>query len=106
MGGMVSSIFGFGQQYEAPDPIEYDPMPTRAEAADGAFCLHKAANPMPTRAEAADPESESARESERRKIKARRAMSGTLLTSPLGVNGSSGSSGGSGSSGPGLLGRV
>ena len=86
MGGIVSSIFGMGQQYEAPDPIKYAPMPTRAEAAD--------------------PESESARESERRKIKARRAMSGTLLTSPLGVNGSSGSSGGSGSSGPGLLGRV
>lgn len=84
MGGIVSSIFGMGQQYEAPDPIKYDPMPTRAEAAD--------------------PESESARESERRKIKARRAMSGTLLTSPLGVNGSSGGS--SGGSGPGLLGRV
>ena len=34
MGGIVSSIFGLGQQYEAPDPIEYDPMPTRTEAAD------------------------------------------------------------------------
>lgn len=86
MGGIVSSLFGAGQNYETPDPVSYDPMPTRAEAAD--------------------PESESARESERRKIKARRAMSGTLLTSPLGVNGSSGRSGGSGSSGPGLLGRV
>lgn len=84
MGGIVSSLFGAGQQYEAPDPIEYDPMPTRTEAAD--------------------PEAESVRESERRKIKARRAMSGTLLTSPLGVNGSSGGS--SGGSGPGLLGRV
>ncbi len=30
MGGIVSSIFGMGQQYEAPDPIKYDPMPTRA----------------------------------------------------------------------------
>ena len=59
---------------------------------------------MPTRRAAAEPEAETVRESERRKIKARRAMSGTLLTSPLGVNGSSGGS--SGGSGPGLLGRV
>ena len=41
------------------------------------------------------------REAERRKVQARRGMSGTLLTSPLGVAGTTGTSGTS----SGLLGR-
>lgn len=80
MGSVVSSIFGGG--YEAPDPVEYDPLPNRTASTD--------------------PEAQAVRDGEKRKIKSRRAMGGTLLTSPLGVNG--GTSGGN--SGPGLLGRV
>lgn len=77
MGGVVESIFGGG--YDAPDTPEYDPVPVREEAKE--------------------PESKAVREAERRKIKARRAMSGTLLTSPLGTTGG-------GSGGSGLLGRT
>lgn len=79
MGGVVSSIFGGG--YEAPDPVKYDPVPVRETAQE--------------------PESEAVRNEERRKLKARRGMSGTLLTSPLGTTGATGQAAGSG-----LLGRV
>ena len=77
MGGVVSGIFGGG--YKAPDPVQYDPVPVREAEAE--------------------PESAAVRDSERRRLNARRGMSGTLLTSPLGTTGAA-SSGGSG-----LLGR-
>ena len=44
------------------------------------------------------------RDAERRKLRARRGMGGTLLTSPLGVNGTTGGANASPSVG-GLLGR-
>ena len=78
MGGAVSSLFGGG--YNAPDPVKYDPAPARETAQE--------------------PESEAVRNEEKRKLRARRGMSGTLLTSPLGTTGAS--SGGS----SGILGRV
>ena len=62
MGSVVSSIFG-GQKYSAPDPVQYDPVPVRETEAE--------------------PESAAVRDAERRKLQARRGMSGTLLTSPL-----------------------
>lgn len=80
MGGAISAIFGGG--YDEPDPVKYDPVPVRENEQE--------------------PVSASVRDAEQRKIRQRRAMSGTLLTSPLGVSGS-GSSGSSG--GSGLLGR-
>ena len=79
MGSVVSSIFG-GQKYSAPDPVQYDPVPVR-ETED-------------------EPESAAVRDSERRKLQARRGMSGTLLTSPLGTTGTTG-----GTTASGLLGR-
>ena len=79
MGSVVSSIFG-GQKYSAPDPVQYDPVPVRETEAE--------------------PESAAVRDSERRKLQARRGMSGTLLTSPLGTTGTTGSTTASG-----LLGR-
>lgn len=85
MGGIVSGIFGGGGGYSAPDPVRYDPIPVRENESE--------------------PESQAVREAERRKLRARRGMSGTLLTSPLGVNGGvSGNAGGPGASN-GLLGR-
>lgn len=77
MGGAISSIFG-GGGYEAPDPVQYDPAPARETAQE--------------------PESAVVRNEERRKLRARRSLSGTLLTSPLGTTNSD--------SGSGLLGRV
>lgn len=90
MGGIVSGIFGGGGGYSAPDPVRYDPVPVRENENE--------------------PESQAVREAERRKLRARRGMSGTLLTSPLGVSGGvnggvSGNAGGPGASN-GLLGRV
>ena len=79
MGSVVSSIFG-GQKYSAPDPVQYDPVPVRETEAE--------------------PESAAVRDSERRKLQARRGMSGTLLTSPLGTTGTTG-----GTTASGLLGR-
>ena len=79
MGSVVSSIFG-GQKYSAPDPVQYDPVPVRENEAE--------------------PESAAVRDAERRKLQARRGMSGTLLTSPLGTTGTTGSTTASG-----LLGR-
>lgn len=66
MGSVVSSIFG-GPSYKAPDPVQYDPVPVREAEAE--------------------PESAAVRDAERRKLQARRGMSGTLLTSPLGTAG-------------------
>ena len=79
MGSVVSSIFG-GQKYSAPDPVQYAPVPVRETEAE--------------------PESAAVRDAERRKLQARRGMSGTLLTSPLGTTGTTGSTTASG-----LLGR-
>ncbi len=78
MGGAISSIFGGG--YDAPDPVQYDPVPVREAESE--------------------PESRAVREAERRKLRARRSMGGTLLTSPLTttLGGSTGNSG--------LLGRT
>lgn len=72
MGGAISSLFGGGQS--TPDPVVYE-----AEAA-------------PTEAEH-EAEATTVRDEEQRKIKARRLMGGTVLTSPLGVTGSTSSTG-------------
>lgn len=58
----MGSLFGMGQQ-EAPDPVipDYEPAPDRTTA---------------------DVESSAVRSEEQRKIRARRAMAGTLLTAP------------------------
>lgn len=78
MGSAISSIFG-GGGYSAPDPVQYDPAPARETAQE--------------------PESSAVRNEEKRKLKARRGLSGTLLTSPLGTTDDK-------SSGNGLLGRL
>ena len=71
----MGSLFGGG--YDEPEMPETEPMPSSEEQ---------------------EPVSKAAREEERRKIRARRGMSGTLLTSPLGTTGSVPSGG--------LLGRI
>lgn len=87
MGSVVGTLFGGGQKYEAPAPVQYDPVPVREAEAE--------------------PESLAVRDAERRRLQARRGMSGALLTSPLGAGGASGSLGSSGGSGAsGLLGRT
>lgn len=73
--GMLSSLFGGG--YEAPATPQLTAAP---------------------RAEATEPDTAAARDEERRKLRARKLMSGTILTSPLGVSG--------GGKGPGILGRT
>ena len=77
-GGFLSSIFGGGQS--APAPVTYE-----AEAA-------------PREAEQ-EAEATSTRDEEKRKLRQRRQLGGTLLTSPLGVTGASNATGAS------LLGR-
>ena len=67
MGSFVNTLFGGGASYSAPSAPDYDPVPVREAEAD--------------------PESASVRDAERRRLRARRGMGGTLLTSPLGVNG-------------------
>ena len=84
MGSFVNTLFGGGASYSAPSAPDYDPVPVREAEAD--------------------PESASVRDAERRRLRARRGMGGTLLTSPLGVNGTTGSATASPSVG-GLLGR-
>lgn len=79
MGGVISSIFGGGQS-SAPAPAVYE-----AEAA-------------PREAEQ-EAEASNVRDEEKRKLRQRRQMGGTLLTSPLGV------AGGANSTGTSLLGR-
>lgn len=68
MGSVISSIFGGGNQYEAPETPAQEPIPVRETAKE--------------------PESEAVRSEEQRKIKARRAGTyGNILTSPLGTTG-------------------
>lgn len=78
VGSFISSIFGGGQS--APEPVVYE-----AEAA-----------PREVEQEA---EASNVRDEEKRKLRQRRQMGGTLLTSPLGVTG------GASSTGASLLGR-
>lgn len=62
MGGAISSIFG-GGGYSAPDPVKYDPAPSREET----------------------PEETGVRDAERRKNRARAGgIKSTLLSNPLG----------------------
>ena len=74
----MGSLFGGG--YKAPKVTESEPIPVREDEVE--------------------PVSKAVREAEQRKIRARRGMSGTLLTSPLGTSGSSYSGSG------GLLGHT
>ena len=67
----------FGGTYEEPEVPDVAPMPTQEEQ---------------------EPVGKAVREEERRRIRARRGMGGTLLTSPLGTTGASRSGG--------LLGRI
>ncbi len=67
----------FGGSYEAPEV--------------------PATTPLPSTSETQEPVSKSVREEERRRLRARRSMSGTLLTSPLGTSSNTAN---------GLLGRV
>lgn len=69
----MGSLFGGG--YEAPEVPETTPMPTADEV---------------------EPVSKYVRDEERRRIRQRRSMGGTLLTSPLGTTGASN----------GILGRI
>lgn len=75
MGSVVSGIFGGGSAGSSAPDVE----------------------PMPVRENEAEAESKAARDEEKRKIKARRGMSGTILTSPLGATGENGG---------GILGRT
>ena len=75
MGGVVTSLFGGGQS-SAPEPVVYE-----AESA-------------PREAEQ-EAEATSTRDEEKRKLRQRRQMGGTLLTSPLGVTGQAKSAGAS-----------
>lgn len=75
MGSAVTSLFGGGQS-SAPEPVVYE-----AESA-------------PREAEQ-EAEAASTRDEEKRKLRQRRQMGGTLLTSPLGVTGTSNSAGAS-----------
>lgn len=77
MGGVVSSLFGGGSS--APSPVVYE-----AEAA-------------PREAEQ-EAEASRVRDEEKRKLRQRRQMGGSLLTSPLGASGAN-------ATGNALLGR-
>ncbi len=77
-GGFLSSIFGGGQSASEPVTYEAESAPREAEQ---------------------EAEAASTRDEEKRKLRQRRQMGGTLLTSPLGVTGASNSAGAS------LLGR-
>ncbi|WP_300810725.1 hypothetical protein [uncultured Desulfovibrio sp.] len=68
VGNAIGSLFGGGKAPSISSPA-YDPVPVREAEAEA--------------------ESSAVRDSERRKLQARRGMSGTLLTSPLGTTGSS-----------------
>lgn len=78
MGSAIGSIFGVQKAPSISSPA-YDPVPVREAEVEA--------------------ESSAVRDSERRKLQARRGMSGTLLTSPLGTTGSTSSAA------SGLLGR-
>ncbi len=68
----IGSLFG-ATSYDEPETPEYQPTPVVEESKD--------------------PVSKSVRDAEQRKLRQRRYMSGTVLTSPLGVNGAGSSSG-------------
>ena len=68
VGNAIGSLFGGGKAPSISSPA-YDPVPVREAEAEA--------------------ESSAVRDSERRKLQARRGMSGKLLTSPLGTTGSS-----------------
>ena len=68
VGNAIGSLFGGGKAPSISSPA-YDPVSVREAEAEA--------------------ESSAVRDSERRKLQARRGMSGTLLTSPLGTTGSS-----------------
>lgn len=68
VGNAIGSLFGGGKAPSISSPA-YGPVPVREAEAEA--------------------ESSAVRDSERRKLQARRGMSGTLLTSPLGTTGSS-----------------
>lgn len=78
VGNAIGSLFGGGKAPSISSPA-YDPVPVREAEVEA--------------------ESSAVRDSERRKLQARRGMSGTLLTSPLGTTGSTSSAA------SGLLGR-
>ncbi len=63
-GGLISSIFGGGAS--SPSTPDYKPVPGRESEAEA--------------------EAKTVRDEEKRKLKARAGMSGTILTTPLGVN--------------------
>lgn len=75
MGGVVSSLFGGGPS--APEVITYEAESAPREAE------HEA-------------ESLTIRDEEQRKLRRRRLMGGTLLTSPLGTSGTTNTTGASG----------
>lgn len=75
-GNIFSSIFGGGQT-STPDVPEYTPTP-----------VHEAE---------AEAEAKTARDTEARKLRARRGLSGTILTSPLGADNTRQNSGSLGS---------
>lgn len=75
-GGILSTIFGGGQS-SAPSVPEYTPTPVREAEAEA--------------------EAKTARDNEARKLKARKGLSGTILTTPLGVDNSESQSGSLGS---------
>ena len=77
VGNAIGSLFGGGKAPSISSPA-YDPVPVREAEVEA--------------------ESSAVRDSERRKLQARRGMSGTLLTSPLGTTGTT-------STASGLLGR-
>ena len=66
MGSAIGSIFGVQKAPSISSP-SYDPVPVREAEVEA--------------------ESNAVRDAERRKLQARRGMSGTLLTSPLGATG-------------------
>lgn len=79
MGGAISGIFGGGKSSPSVVTYEAEQAPREAEQ---------------------ETEASSVRDEERRKLRQRRLMGGTLLSSPLGQ------SGGVSSTGSSLLGRI
>lgn len=77
MGGVTKAIGSlFGGGVSSPGVPEYEPAPVREAEIEA--------------------ESKSVRDDEKRKLKQRRAMSGTVLTSPLGLGGSEAGKAGNG----------
>lgn len=73
VGNFIGSLFGISQP-KTPSVPEYTPQPVREAEIEA--------------------EAKGVRDDERRKLRQRRAMSGTVLTSPLGVGSGSGTGGG------------